>query len=377
MASVAYTLHNVFPISPEAERERLSHRESTNLACQSEAKGRHESFIDLDEQLETSQRTGEGRHEFDGIIGSSKTLRAVLDQVRTVASTGSTVLIEGETGTGKELIAQAVHMKSQRRSRPFVKLNCAAIPLDLLESELFGHEKGAFTGAVTQRIGRFEVANGGTLFLDEIGDIPLELQSKLLRVLQEQEFERLGGTFTHRVDVRIVAATNQDLAGLVEEKQFRMDLYYRLNVFPVALPPLRQRLDDIPVLVAFFVQKFAGRMSKRISKISQGAMDALVHYPWPGNIRELQNFIERAVILSKGDVLQIPPLASRTMNAIEAVSLKDAERDHILKVLDESNWVVGGKNGAAARLGVARTTLISKMQKRGLSRVMARGRFAN
>ena len=376
MASVAFTLHNVFPISPEAERERLSHRESTNVACQSEAKGRHESFIDLDEQLETSQRTGEGRNEFDGIIGSSKTLRAVLDQVRTVASTGSTVLIEGETGTGKELIAQAVHMKSQRRSRPFVKLNCAAIPLDLLESELFGHEKGAFTGAVTQRIGRFEAANGGTLFLDEIGDIPLELQSKLLRVLQEQEFERLGGTYTHRVDVRIVAATNQDLAGLVEEKQFRMDLYYRLNVFPIALPPLRQRLDDIPVLVAHFVQKFAGRMSKRISKISQGAMDALVHYPWPGNIRELQNLIERAVILTKGNVLQVPPMPSRTMNAIDAVSLKDAERDHILKVLDESNWVVGGQNGAAARLGVARTTLISKMQKRGLSRVAANGRSA-
>jgi formate hydrogenlyase transcriptional activator len=376
MASVAYTLHNVFPISPEAERERLSHRESTNVACQSEAKGRHESFIDLDEQLETSQRTGEGRNEFDGIIGSSKTLCAVLDQVRTVASTGSTVLIEGETGTGKELIAQAVHMKSQRRSRPFVKLNCAAIPLDLLESELFGHEKGAFTGAVTQRIGRFEAANGGTLFLDEIGDIPLELQSKLLRVLQEQEFERLGGTYTHRVDVRIVAATNQDLAGLVEEKQFRMDLYYRLNVFPIALPPLRQRLDDIPVLVAHFVQKFAGRMSKRISKISQGAMDALVHYPWPGNIRELQNLIERAVILTKGNVLQVPPMPSRTMNAIDAVSLKDAERDHILKVLDESNWVVGGQNGAAARLGVARTTLISKMQKRGLSRVAANGRSA-
>ena len=376
MASVAYTLHNVFPISPEAERERLSRRESTNVACQSEAKSRHESFIDLDEQLETSECTLEGRNEFDGIIGSSKTLRAVLDQVRTVASVGSTVLIEGETGTGKELIAQAVHMKSQRRSRPFVKLNCAAIPLDLLESELFGHERGAFTGAVTQRIGRFEAANGGTLFLDEIGDIPLELQSKLLRVLQEQEFERLGSTYTHRVDVRIVAATNQDLAGLVEEKQFRMDLYYRLNVFPIALPPLRQRLDDIPVLVAFFVQKFAGRMSKRISKISRGSMDALVHYPWPGNIRELQNFIERAVILTKGDVLQVPPMPSRTMNTIGAVSLKDAERDHILKVLDESNWVVGGQNGAAARLGVARTTLISKMQKRGLSRVAANGRSA-
>jgi len=371
MASVAHTFHNVFPISLEAERGRLRHRESTNDAPKSEVEGRRESYIDLDEKVET-QRNGEGHNEFDGIIGSSKSLRAVLDQVRTVALASSTVLIEGETGTGKELIAQAVHMNSQRRSRPFVKLNCAAIPLDLLESELFGHERGAFTGAVTQRVGRFEAANGGTLFLDEIGDIPLELQSKLLRVLQEQEFERLGGTYTHRVDVRIVAATNQDLASLVEEKQFRMDLYYRLNVFPIALPPLRQRVDDIPVLVAHFVQKFAGRMSKRISKISRDAMDTLVHYPWPGNIRELQNFIERAVILTKGEVLQIPQMPSRTMNAIEAVSLKDAERDHILKVLEESNWVVGGKNGAAARLGVARTTLISKMQKRGLSRVSAK-----
>ena len=371
MASVAHTFHNVFPISPEAERGRLRHRESTNDAPKSEVEGRRESYIDLDEKVET-QRNGEGHNEFDGIIGSSKSLRAVLDQVRTVALAGSTVLIEGETGTGKELIAQAVHMNSQRRSRPFVKLNCAAIPLDLLESELFGHERGAFTGAVTQRVGRFEAANGGTLFLDEIGDIPLELQSKLLRVLQEQEFERLGGTYTHRVDVRIVAATNQDLASLVEEKQFRMDLYYRLNVFPIALPPLRQRLDDIPVLVAHFVQKFAGRMSKRISKISRDAMDTLVRYPWPGNIRELQNFIERAVILTKGEVLQIPQMPSRTMNAIEAVSLKDAERDHILKVLEESNWVVGGKNGVAARLGVARTTLMSKMQKRGISRVSAK-----
>jgi len=374
MASVAYTLHKVFPISTEAELERLSHRESTKNTRQSEAKGRRESYIDLDEQFGTSQRNGEGCDEFDGIIGSSKTFRAVLDQVRTVASAGSTVLIEGETGTGKELIAHAVHMNSQRRSRPFVKLNCAAIPLDLLESELFGHERGAFTGAVTQRVGRFEAANSGTLFLDEIGDIPLELQSKLLRVLQEQEFERLGSTYTHRVDVRIVAATNQDLAGLVEEKQFRMDLYYRLNVFPIALPPLRQRLDDIPVLVAYFVQKFAGRMSKRISKISRGSMDALVHCPWPGNIRELQNCIERAVILTKGDALQIPSMPSRTLSTAAPLNLKDAERDHILRVLEESNWVVGGKNGAAARLGVARTTLMSKMQKRGISRVMARSR---
>jgi len=324
------------------------------------------SSIDLEEQHHR-----ENRDEFEGIIGSSQALCWVLDQIRTVAPTDSTVLIEGETGTGKELIAHAIHMQSQRRNRPFVKLNCAAIPLDLLESELFGHEKGAFTGAVMQRIGRFEAANGGTLFLDEIGDIPLELQAKLLRVLQEQEFERLGSSYTRRVDVRVVAATNQDLIELVGNKQFRMDLYYRLNVFPIALPPLRQRLDDIPILVAHFVRKFGERMSKRISKISQRDMDALMHYPWPGNIRELQNFIERAVILTKGDVLQPPSLPSPMLSGTEPVTLGDAERDHILKVLEESNWVVGGKSGAAARLGVARTTLISKMQKRGLSRGMA------
>jgi len=327
-------------------------------------------FLYLDEILQAPQSNGPDG--FDGIIGSSPALRGVLDQVRTVAPTGSTVLIEGETGTGKELIAKAIHLQSHRQGRPFVKLNCAAIPLDLLESELFGHERGAFTGAVTQRIGRFEAANGGTLFLDEIGDIPLELQAKLLRVLQEQEFERLGSTHTHHVDVRIVAATNQDLPGMVAEKQFRMDLYYRLNVFPIALPPLRQRCDDIPMLVAHFVQKFGERMSKQISKISQHAMDTLMRYPWPGNIRELQNFIERAVIVTKGDVLQIPPLPTRTTNRIEPVTLKDVERDHILKALEESNWVVGGKSGAAARLGVARTTLIDKMRTRGLSREMLR-----
>jgi len=296
-----------------------------------------------------------------------------LDQVRTVAPTDSTVLIEGETGTGKELIARAIHAHSRRRERPFIKLNCAAIPLGLLESELFGHERGAFTGAVAQKIGRFEAANGGTLFLDEIGDIPLELQAKLLRVLQEQEFERLGSTHTHRVNVRVVAATNQDLAALVAEKLFRMDLYYRLNVFPVALPPLRHRLEDIPMLVAHFAHTYAERMAKRIEMIASDAMEALVRYPWPGNIRELQNFIERAVILSKGDVLEIPALPSRTAVPTEAVTLAEAERDHILNALQESNWVVGGAAGAAARLGVKRTTLISKMRKRGLSRAMAYG----
>jgi formate hydrogenlyase transcriptional activator len=296
-----------------------------------------------------------------------------LDQIRTVAPTDSTVIIEGETGTGKELIAQAIHTHSTRRDQPFVKLNCAAIPLGLLESELFGHEKGAFTGAVARKMGRFEAANGGTLFLDEIGDIPLELQAKLLRVLQEQEFERLGSTHTQRVNVRVVAATNQDLARLVAEKQFRMDLYYRLNVFPIAVPPLRHRLEDIPLLVAYFVHTYANRMNRQIETVTSDAMEELLRYPWPGNIRELQNVIERAVILTNGNTLQPPALPSNAAFSTGPVSLADAERDHILNALRESNWVVGGAAGAAARLGVKRTTLISKMRKRGLSRAMAYG----
>ena len=332
-----------------------------------------ESYVSLDQYVERDRDARQDQNGFEGIIGSSAALGGVLDQIRTVAPTDSTVLIEGETGTGKELIAQAIHMHSKRRDRPFVKLNCAAIPLGLLESELFGHEKGAFTGAVSQKIGRFEAANGGTLFLDEIGDIPLELQAKLLRVLQEQEFERLGSTYTRRVSVRVVAATNQDLAGLVAEKQFRMDLYYRLNVFPVSLPPLRRRVEDIPMLVAYFVYKYAERMTKRIEKIASDAMDRLVRYPWPGNIRELQNFIERAVILTNGDVLQLSELPSSPKLPTGPVTLADAERDHILNALEESNWVVGGAAGAAARLGVKRTTLISKMRKRGLSRAMVQG----
>jgi formate hydrogenlyase transcriptional activator len=330
---------------------------------------RFESYVALDHYYEEPH----GDLRFEGIVGSSTALTEVLDQIRIVAPTDSTVLIEGETGTGKELIAHAIHMHSRRRERPFIKLNCAAIPLGLLESELFGHEKGAFTGAVAQKIGRFEAANGGTLFLDEIGDIPLELQAKLLRVLQEQEFERLGSTYTHRVNVRVVAATNQDLEGLVAAKQFRMDLYYRLNVFPIALPPLRHRLEDIPMLVAYFVHKYAERMAKRIENITSDAMEALLRYPWPGNIRELQNFIERAVILTTGDVLQLSALPSSAAFPVDPVTLADAERDHILHALRESNWVVGGAAGAAARLGVKRTTLISKMRKRGLSRAMAIG----
>jgi formate hydrogenlyase transcriptional activator len=330
-----------------------------------------ESYLALDKYLERHRNSRETRSGFEGIVGSSTALSGVLDQVQTVAPTDSTVLIEGETGTGKELIAHAIHTHSRRRERPFIKLNCAAIPLGLLESELFGHERGAFTGAVAQKIGRFEAANGGTIFLDEIGDIPLELQAKLLRVLQEQEFERLGSTHTHRMNVRVVAATNQDLATLVAEKLFRMDLYYRLNVFPVALPALRNRLGDIPILVAYFAHTYAERMAKRIERITSDAMEALVRYPWPGNIRELQNFIERAVILTKGDVLEIPALPSRTEVLTEPVTLAEAERDHILNALQESNWVVGGAAGAAARLGVKRTTLISKMRRRGLSRAVA------
>jgi formate hydrogenlyase transcriptional activator len=336
-----------------------------------EAAPPYELYVDLDQYLVPQRDDRENPDEFAGIIGSSTALREVLDHIRIAAPTDATVLIEGETGTGKELIAHAIHTHSKRRGRPFVKLNCAAIPLGLLESELFGHEKGAFTGAVAQKLGRFEAADGGTLFLDEIGDIPLELQAKLLRVLQEQEFERLGSTYTRRVNVRVVAATNQDLAGLVAEKLFRMDLYYRFNVFPVALPPLRHRTDDIPMLVAHFVRRYAASMDKQIEKISSDAMEALVRHPWPGNIRELQNFIERAVILTKGNVLQLAALPHRAPVPTEPVTLADAERDHIMNALRESNWVVGGSAGAAARLGVKRTTLISKMRRRGVSRAVA------
>jgi formate hydrogenlyase transcriptional activator len=340
----------------------LSGRSSDSEAC-----------VELDQFLEAQRDARESRTGFEGIVGSSDALGEVLDQVRTVAVTDSTVLIKGETGTGKELIARAIHMSSRRRTQPFIKLNCAAIPLGLLESELFGHERGAFTGAVARKLGRFEAADGGTLFLDEIGDIPLELQAKLLRVLQEQEFERLGGTHTRRVNVRVVAATNQDLAALVAEKLFRMDLYYRLDVFPVALPPLRDRVEDIPILVAHFVRRYAAAMARRIDKIAPNAMEALLHYPWPGNIRELQNFIERAVILTDGDVLRLPPFPSHASFSTGPVTLADAERDHILNALRDSNWVVGGAAGAAARLGVKRTTLLGKMRKRGVSRAMAQG----
>jgi formate hydrogenlyase transcriptional activator len=308
---------------------------------------------------------------FEQIIGSSPALESVLEQVERVAPTDSTVLVQGETGTGKELIARAIHNLSARCGRPFIKLNCAAIPFDLLESELFGHEKGAFTGAIAQKIGRFELADKGTLFLDEVGDIPLPLQPKLLRVLQEQEFERLGSGRTHQVDVRLLAATHRNLVEMVKRSEFRSDLYYRLNVFPVPLPPLRARREDIPALVEHFVEIYARRMSKQIAKISPETMSELTSYLWPGNIRELQNFIERSVILTSGNVLE-PPLAS-LRNAAEVqslgpVTLEDAERDHIRKTLDQTRWVVSGPNGAAARLGIKRSTLYFRMQKLGISR---------
>jgi DNA-binding NtrC family response regulator len=310
-------------------------------------------------------------HNFEEIVGTSAALKAVLNEVEVVAPTDSTVLIYGETGTGKELVARAIHNISSRSNRPFVKLNCAAIPSGLLESELFGHEKGAFTGAVAQKVGRFELAHGGTLLLDEVGDIPLELQPKLLRVLQEQEFERLGSTRTVQVDVRLVAATNRDLAQMAAEKQFREDLYFRLNVFPIRMPPLRERAGDIPLLVRHFVEKYAQRMNKQIETIPEEAMTALCRYTWPGNIRELQNFIERAVILTPDSVLKIQ--TSQLQDAMPVTStvpntLEDFEREHILQTLRETGGVIGGRNGAAARLGVKRTTLFSKMEKLGISR---------
>jgi formate hydrogenlyase transcriptional activator len=308
---------------------------------------------------------------FEQIIGNSSALESVLEHVEQVAPTDSTVLIQGETGTGKELIARAVHNLSARCGRAFVKLNCAAIPFDLLESELFGHERGAFTGAIAQKVGRFELADKGTLFLDEVGDIPPGLQPKLLRVLQEQEFERLGSTRTHKVDVRLVAATNRNLVDMVKRNEFRSDLYYRLNVFPIPLPSLRERREDIPALVQHFVEIYARRMGKQIENIPSETISALASYDWPGNIRELQNFIERSVILSAGSAFR-PPLAQLKrfpeIQSIAAITLEEAERDHIRKTLEQTRWVVAGPHGAAARLGIKRSTLYFRMQKLGISR---------
>ena len=324
------------------------------------------------------ERPGSDRHSeerrFEQIIGSSAALESVLEQVERVAPTDSTVLIQGETGTGKELIARAIHNLSARCGRPFVKINCAAIPLDLLESELFGHEKGAFTGAIAQKIGRFELADRGTLFLDEVGDIPAPLQPKLLRVLQEQEFERLGGTYTHHVDVRLVAATNRDLTEMVKRAEFRIDLYYRLNVFPIQLPPLRDRREDIPALVTHSVERVGRRIGKHIEHIPPDTMSALSSYEWPGNIRELQNLVERAVILANHGVLPnpLPPPGAQSIIAAlatpVATTLRGSERVLILSTLAAVGWVVGGSRGAAARLGMNRSTLIAKMKKLGISR---------
>ena len=336
------------------------------------------------ENFNTAPPTDQDRAglKFEEIIGNSAALKFVLAEVQRVAPADSTVLVLGETGAGKEVIAEAIHKTSARRDRPFIKLNCAAIPFDLLESELFGYEKGAFTGAFAQKVGRFEMADTGTLFLDEIGDIPLALQPKLLRVLQEKEFERLGSGKTHRINVRLVAATHRNLEEMVARQQFRSDLYYRLNVFPIVLPPLRERREDIALLVSHFVEVFARRMGKWICSVPKETLDAFTSYSWPGNVRELQNLIERAVILSDQGVLANPfstldpkPAGANSthtnfvvLHSGEEGTFWDSQRTVILRALDASSWMVGGPRGAAARLGLKRTTLISKMKKLGISR---------
>ena len=319
--------------------------------------------------------------DFEGIIGRSPGIKALCQQIKVVAPTSSTALILGETGTGKELFAQAIHNLSPRRNRPFIKVNCAAIPAGLIESELFGHERGAFTGAIGRRAGRFEMAHGGTLFLDEIGDIPLELQPKLLRVLQEQEFERVGSTQTTQVDVRIIAATSRNLPGMVAAREFRADLYYRLNVFPLHVPALRERSEDIPLLTRHFVRLYSSRANKRVTEVPAETMNVLTRYPWPGNVRELQNVVERSVILSPGKVLQVSLDELQRSSEIcgtvygdksnQQMTLKDIEREHIIQALAQTNWVVGGPKGAAARIGLARSSLIAKMQKLGITRAQA------
>ena len=339
-----------------------------------------ENALEFSELSESKERLAEEglylrdeirtEHHFEDILGQSAGLRQVLRQVETVAPNDTTVLIQGETGTGKELVARAIHGLSSRQENIFVKLNCAAIPLGLLESELFGHERGAFTGAISRKVGRFEIAHKGTLFLDEVGDIPLELQPKLLRVLQEQEFERLGGTRSIRTDVRLVGATNRDLGRMVEQGTFRADLYYRLNVFPIHIPPLRERRDDIPILVRYFVEKFAKSMNRKITRIPASVMETMVRYGWPGNIRELQNFVERAVILTEGPALRAPlaELRESKVKNSQGATLKEVERKHVLQVLRDTDWILGGPTGAAARLGIPRTTLIYRMRRLGIER---------
>jgi len=344
-------------------RNALEHRKlSENVARVSEQK----SY--LEDEIRAEQ-------DFEDIVGSSPALRHVLQQVETVAPTDSTVLIEGETGTGKELIARAIHDRSTRRQRTFIKINCSAIPMGLLESELFGHEKGAFTGAIARKIGRFELAHQGTLFLDEIGDVPLELQPKLLRVLQEQEFERLGGNSTRKVDVRLIAATNRNLSEMAAQNIFRRDLFYRLNVFPIHLPALRERAEDIPLLARYFTSKYARRMNRPVQRIPVEALEAMTRYSWPGNVRELQNFIERAVILSSDGELRAPlselkpsPEPPSPAASEDSKTLRDMERQHILDALTKSKWVIGGPTGAAARLGMKRTSLLYRMEKLHISR---------
>jgi formate hydrogenlyase transcriptional activator len=357
---MADAFHQHFPtndLSPAPNEERLTPRAASNYA--------DPSF--LVPPLEQKTHV-----EFAEIVGESAALKNALDLASIVAPTDSSVLILGETGTGKDLIARAIHNLSGRRGQAFVKLNCAAIPLGLLESELFGHEKGAFTGAIVQKTGRFELANKGTLFLDEVGDIPLELQAKMLRVLQEQEFERLGGNQTHKVDVRVISATHRDLSLMVGQGKFRADLYYRLKVFPIDVPALRRRAEDIPKLVWHFVDRSARRMKKRIQQIPAETMDALVRHRWCGNIRELQNFIERAVILSPHSVLCAPVSELEPFYSFPSDEpirgLAEVERDHILQALETSRWVIGGRNGAAEQLGMKRTSLVYRMRKLRISR---------
>jgi transcriptional regulator with GAF, ATPase, and Fis domain len=337
---------------------------SEKVQAQEEIERREREKRYLEEELNTE-------HRFEDIIGESTGLRRILRQVETVAATDVTVLILGETGTGKDLVARAIHQLSPRREHTLVKLNCAAIPTGLLESELFGHEKGAFTGAISQKIGRLELAHRGTLFLDEVGDLPLELQPKILRALQEKEFERLGSTRTMPVDVRLVAATNRNLEKMVADREFRSDLYYRLRVFPITIPSLRERREDIPLLVRYFVVKHARRMNKQIESIPPDVMRILTKWDWPGNIRELENFIERAVILSKGPALRAP-LAELEVSVHASSSadatLETSEREHILRVLREAKGIIAGPQGAAARLGLKRTTLNSKLKKLGIER---------
>ena len=359
--------------SAETSKGRLGERRAVRYShfqgSQNTASANPED-VQLDSQSRSTSRNEE-RHIFEGMVGSSLALRRTLEQVMTVASTGATVLIQGETGTGKELIARAVHNLSPRRDRQFVRFNCAAIPLGLLESELFGHEKGAFTGAVARKIGRFELANQGTLFLDEIGDVPLELQAKLLRVLQEREFERLGSNQTQQVNVRLVAATHRDLKQMVNDGKFRSDLYFRLNIFPISVPPLRERREDIPSLIKFFAEDCVSRINRRVETIPASTIRVLTEYDWPGNVRELQNFIERAVILSPGTELRAPLEDldwSKQIAQTQPETLAQTEYALIAKALKETGWKVGGPGGAARRLGLKRTTLIGRMRKIGLLR---------